>query len=123
MELTNLPRLDPVPVEYVDELDDTFKEWLSNLVDQINAGWQQIDNVLHVSQSNELGGTGVGPYVIALPDMNITPVSLATAVISKSSNIATVTVVTTGIDQISITFDVDPGAGSFVNYTILVAKP
>ena len=117
-EQTNLPRADPAPVEYIEDLEDEFKKWLSNLVDQMNAAWQQIDDVLHVGQY-EVTTAGTA-FDIPIP--GVTQFSLATAFAVKVINAATILTIAPFTDKITVTFDIDPGVGSFVNYTVLVAE-
>jgi hypothetical protein len=41
-----LPRIDSVPVAYLNKMDDDLIKWMTNLVDTLNAVLDQLDNDL-----------------------------------------------------------------------------
>ena len=118
-ELTNLPRVDPAPVEYL-ELANEFLRWLANTVDQLNASWQQLDDILHVGQSDDVGGLGT-TVTVAVAGLAVTDFVTARVASSTNPNITVLTTAITVPDQFTATLSADPGASCFINYTALVA--
>ncbi len=117
-EQTNLPRIDACPVEYED-FHNVMARWLTDLVDQLNASLQQLDDVIHVGQSDNVSATPAA--AVTVPLVGVTPTSLITALISSSTNPVTITSIVPGTDQFVVNLSGDPGISIIINYTAIVA--
>jgi len=110
--------------EHIYILEEEFFQWLSTTVDVLN---QDIDilqnafNFLITAQSVDIGGGGVGPIAISVPGLTINGYVVVNLL--SSSNPVTITAVTPGVNQFTVTFSADPGASAIIKYVAYTAKP
>ena len=96
-----------------------MQRWLPNIVDIINANFAMVGNLITVA-TMDIGGGGAGPINISVP--GLTPSGNVIVNLLSSSNPVTVSNVTSGTNQFSVTFSGDPGASAIISYQVYTAQ-
>lgn len=118
-----IERLDPPDIDQVSAGPD-FKRWLSNVVDILNSGLEDVQNSINffiTSSGVDVGGAGAGP--INVPVIGLTPNGYVTATLVSSTNPVTIQTITPLTDSFDITFSADPGASAIIIYQAYTSKP
>jgi hypothetical protein len=119
----SLDVLDP-PILEQTQFGDDAKQWLSNIVDIINASFQTLNqalaNILAVGQTN-VGGSGSGPITVTIAGLQTTNYVAVTLV--SSTNPVTIMAVTSGSGSFNVTFSADPGASAIIVYQAYTTQP
>lgn len=117
----NLPRLDPPPVEYENDLSDEMGIWLSDVSDAINSAFQTLETNLNPILSPiliDVGGHGAGPIDVTVTGMSINSLVIYTLV--SSTNPVTITSLAPSTNKFTVTFSGDPGASAIISYIAFV---
>lgn len=119
-------RLEPLDTPDVDQVQagPEFKRWLSNIVDILNSGFEDIQNSINffiTSAGIDVGGSGAGP--INVPVIGLTPNGYVTATLVSSTNPVTIQIITPLLDSFDITFSADPGASAIIVYQAYTSQP
>lgn len=104
------------PLNYTPAADTAFK------ANSLTGNLKGIDNKLGniKAGSATVGGTGAGPYTISVP--GLTTSSIAVASVQQQVGIASFIVeAQRGTGQINVLFNLDPGAGTIVDYVAFIA--
>jgi hypothetical protein len=113
----NLPRLDPPPVEYEDDLSTEMGIWLSDVSDAVNSAFQTLESNLSPTILN-IGGSGAGPIDISYPEMSINSIVIVNLI--SSTNPVTITNVTPTTNKFTVTFSGDPGTSAIISYIAFI---
>lgn len=119
----NLEVVDTPIMEQTQFTGDMYK-WLPNMVDTVNESFltltEAFSNVLAIQTAN-IGGGGAGPINVTV--LGLTTSGFVNVNLLSSSNPVTITVVTVGTNQFSVTFNADPGASAIIQYMAFTSEP
>jgi len=119
----NLDVLD-APILEQTHFGDNMKNWLSNIVDIINASFTTINNafanIIAIGQT-DIGGGGVGPIVV--PVLGLQANNFVNVVLVSSSNPTTISNIVVNAGSFSVTFSSDPGASAIIVYQAFTSIP
>jgi len=112
------------PILEQTEFGPDMKNWLSNSVDILNSTIITIsninNNILEVNTAT-VGGTGAGPYTISV--LGLTSSGFVQVRLVSSTNVVTITDVTPGTNQFTVTFSADPGASAIIAFQAFSQNP
>ncbi len=102
------------------------KQWLTTLVDIINANFTLLTNAfgnLYLLSGAEvdIGGGGAGPINVVVAGLVAT--NFVNVTLVSSSNDVTIASVVPGAGSFNITFSGDPGASAIIVYQVFSSKP
>lgn len=119
----NLEVLD-TPILEQTNFGPDMDRWISNVVDIVNDSFMTLNNVFAnvlAILSVDIGGSGAGPINVSVP--GLTSTGSVTVNLLSSSNPVTISAVTPGTNQFSVTFSADPGASAIIQYIAFTAAP
>jgi len=102
------------------------KQWLTTLVDIINANFTTLTNAignlyLLSGAEMDIGGGGAGPLTVTVA--GLVPTNFVNVTLVSSTNAVTITSVVPGTGSFNITFSGDPGASAIIVYQVFSSQP
>jgi hypothetical protein len=97
-----------------------MQRWLPNVVDSINSNFMMVNNLITVA-TMDIGGGGAGPINVTV--LGLMPSGSVNVNLLSSTNSVTITTVSVGTNQFSVTFSGDPGASAVISYQVYTAQP
>jgi len=116
--------LDSPLLEETNNWGDHAKQWLSNVVDIINASFSTVQNsfgLLITAQGINVGGMGASAIVTVV---GLTTTGFVNANIVSTTNTGiSISSITPAVNQFTINFSADPGASAIIYYQAFASKP
>lgn len=102
------------------------KQWLTTLVDIINANFttlnQALANLFLLSNAQmDIGSSGAGPLTVVVA--GLIPSNFVTVTLVSSTNAVTIKNIVSGAGSFDITFSGDPGASAIIVYQAFSSQP
>ena len=118
----------PINIDVIDtpDVEQTqfgadMKRWLANAVDVLNSNFTILRTALAIT-SADIGGSGAGPITVTVLGLNPTTGNVTVNLLS-SSNPVSITDVSIGTNQFTVTFSGDPGASAIIQYSAYTVIP